>query len=140
TIVFTVLACLLAPLPGNFKGVFNYVQELWGCFSPGIVAVFVFGLVFRRAPTLAAMVAMIAGVPVYLFLLWKFPQVAFLNDMAITFAILIALMAVITAIKPLKEPVVLLKHGNLDLKPSKLAKVLGCIVLATVAAFYIVLR
>ncbi len=140
TLVFTLVACLLAPLPGNFQGLFNYIQQLWGCFSPGIVAVFLFGLIFRRAPTLAAMSAMIAGVPIYLGLLWKFPKVAFLNDMAITFTILIGLMAVITYFKPLQEPVIFQKRGEFDLKSSPLAKVLGVLVILLVATFYAVLR
>lgn len=140
TVVITLIACALAPLPGHFKGVFNYIQELWGCFSPGIVAVFVFGLLFRRAPTLAAMTAMIAGVFIYLFLLWMFPHIAFLNDMAITFAILIALMAIITLVKPLKEPVEFKRNSDVDLKSSPLAKGLGVLVLVLVAGLYIVLH
>lgn len=30
TAVIAVAACLLAPLPGRFEGVFNYIQEIWG--------------------------------------------------------------------------------------------------------------
>ncbi|MEO7427637.1 MAG: hypothetical protein ABI036_20805 [Fibrobacteria bacterium] len=141
TVLFAVIACLLAPLPGRFHGVFNYVQELWGCFSPGITAAFLFGLVFRRAPTAAAMTALIGGVFIYLFQRWMFPNVAFLNHMAITFVILLLLMGMVTAIMPLKEPVRLdRREGAIDLRSSPLAKVLGVIVLALVAAIYVVLR
>ncbi len=141
TIAFTVIACVLAPLPGRFHGVFNYIQELWGCFSPGITAAFLFGLVFRRAPTSAAMTALIGGVFIYLFQRWMFPNVAFLNHMAITFVILIILMGIITAVKPLKEPVQMNRgQGAVDLRSSPLAKALGVIVLLLVAAVYIVFR
>ncbi len=141
TIFFTVFACLLAPLPGRFHGVFNYIQELWGCFSPGITAAFLFGLVFRRAPTAAAMTALIGGVFIYSFQRWMFPSVAFLNQMAITFVILLALMGVITAVKPLAEPVLLQRREfAVDVRPSLLAKALGVVVLILVAGIYIVLR
>jgi len=141
TIAFTVIACLLAPLPGRFHGVFNYIQELWGCFSPGITAAFLFGLVFPRAPTSAAMTALIGSVVIYLFQRWMFPNVAFLNHMAITFLILLVLMGIITAVKPLKEPVNLKRReGAPDLRPSPLAKALGIVVIVLVAGIYIVLR
>jgi SSS family solute:Na+ symporter len=121
--------------------VFNYIQELWGCFSPGITAAFLFGLVFRRAPTAAAMTALIGSVVIYLFQRWMFPNVAFLNQMAITFVILIALMGIITAVMPLKEPVLINRNeGAIDLRASPLAKLLGVVVLILVAGIYIVLR
>lgn len=65
TTVFVIAGCLLAPLPERFSGVFQYIQMVWGFISPGIVAVFFFGLAFRRAPQHAAVMAMILSVPVY---------------------------------------------------------------------------
>lgn len=141
TIAFTVIACILAPLPGRFHGVFNYIQELWGCFSPGITAAFLFGLAFRRAPTAAAMASLIGSPIIYLFQRWMFPNMAFLNQMAITFVILLAIMWIITLARPLKEPVRLNRQdAALDMRSSPLAKGLGILVLVLVAAVYIVLR
>ena len=57
------LACLLAPLAGRFEGVFTYIQMIWGFISPGIVAVFLFGVMVRRAPTAAAWAGLLLGVP-----------------------------------------------------------------------------
>jgi len=65
TAVIAVLACLMAPLPGMFSGVFNYIQEIWGFISPGIVAVFLGGMVFRRAPAIAGRLALIVGPILY---------------------------------------------------------------------------
>src|SRR5690606_1058930 len=47
TVVFVIIACLMAPMLAQerFKGVFNYIQEFQGLFSPGILAAFVFGFV-----------------------------------------------------------------------------------------------
>jgi SSS family solute:Na+ symporter len=140
TVVFTIIACLMAPLPGKFEGVFRYIQMIWGFISPGIVAVFVFGLLFRKAPKSAAMAAMIIGPVIYGILLKTLPKVAFLNHMAITFAILCVVMGVVTAVKPLAQPVEFTMKGEVDLKSSPLAKILGVIVVITVALFYIVLR
>ncbi len=65
TAIITLGACLIAPLPGKFEGVFNYIQEIWGFISPGIVAAFLFGLVVRRAPALAGRMALILGPILY---------------------------------------------------------------------------
>lgn len=63
--VIAVLACLMAPLPGSFQGVFNYIQEIWGFISPGIVAAFLFGLIVKRAPTIVGKVALLLGPVLY---------------------------------------------------------------------------
>lgn len=138
TAVFVVLGCLIAPLPGKFEGVFKYIQMVWGFISPGIVCVFFFGLVVRRAPAIAATVAMIAGVIVYGLLLWLLPNVAFLNHMAITFTILVILMAIITAAKPLAERKTFKAQVEMDLKPSSFAIVLGVAVVLLTIALYII--
>ncbi|MFQ5807522.1 MAG: solute:sodium symporter family transporter [Phycisphaerae bacterium] len=63
--LIALLACLIAPLPGQFKGVFNYIQEIWGFISPGIVAAFLVGLLVKRAPTVAGKTALLLGPALY---------------------------------------------------------------------------
>ena len=65
TALIALFACLIAPLPGKFEGVFNYIQEIWGFISPGIVAAFLVGLVLKRAPTIAGRTALILGPILY---------------------------------------------------------------------------
>ncbi len=65
TAVIAVVACLLAPLPGRFEGVFNYIQEIWGFISPAIVAVFFFGLFLRKAPAVSGKVSLLLGPALY---------------------------------------------------------------------------
>jgi SSS family solute:Na+ symporter len=140
TAVFVVLGCLIAPLPGKFEGVFKYIQMIWGFISPGIVCVFFFGLVVKRAPAIAASTAMIAGAIIYGLLLWLLPNIAFLNHMAITFVALVLLMSAITAIKPLAEPRRLKAQVDIDLKPSPAAFVLGAIVIIITITLYVIFR
>jgi SSS family solute:Na+ symporter len=59
------VACLWAPVISGFEGVFNYIQEIWGFISPGIVAAFLVGLIFKRTPASAAKGAMWLGLPLY---------------------------------------------------------------------------
>lgn len=136
--VFVLLACAIAPRLDNpaFGGIFKYIQMFQGFISPGIVAVFVFGLVVRRAPPVAAIVGMLLNIVVYGFLLWRFPDIAFLNHMAITFLVIVAVMALLTAIRPLAEPVRLPVVEGIDTTPSRGAKRWGVgIVVATIALY-----
>lgn len=136
--VLVLLACLLAPLPARFEGVFNYIQMIWGFVSPGVVAVFFFGLLVPRTPAAAAVTGLALGVPVYGILLIALPQVAFLNHMAVTFLVVSAAMAVITIGRPLAEPFDFPDRGTVDLAPDVWAKTFGISILVAIAGLYVV--
>ena len=141
TIIFVVVGCLIAPQLGNprFKGIFHYIQDFQGFISPGILAAFVFGLIFKRAGASAAIAALILNVPVYGILHLKcFDSIVFLNKMAITFVVLILAMAVATIIKPLSEPKVLPSRGDVDMKPAGSVVWLGAVVIAITIGLYII--
>jgi uncharacterized sodium:solute symporter family permease YidK len=65
TAIIAIFACLIAPLPGRFEGVFNYIQEIWGFISPAILAAFLFGLIVKRAPAAAGKTALLLGPVLY---------------------------------------------------------------------------
>ena len=65
TAIIAILACLIAPLPGSFKGVFAYIQEIWGFISPGIVAAFLGGILLPRAPVICGRTVLLLGPLLY---------------------------------------------------------------------------
>lgn len=140
TIFFVLAVCLLAPQLGDpkFKGIFNYIQEFQGFISPGVLAAFIFGLFIKRTPPAAGVSALVLSVPIYGLLKWQFGQVAFLNRMAINFLVLIAVMAVITLVKPLKEPKILPVQENFDSRPSPIIKYLGAVIIILTITLYII--
>jgi SSS family solute:Na+ symporter len=103
TAVLVVVGCLWAPVVASAGSIFQYIQMFWGFISPGIVAVFVFGLFWRRTPARAATGAMLLGIPVYGFLLWSLPEVAFLHHMMITFLVLAFYLTIETFMRPAGE-------------------------------------
>lgn len=160
TIVFVVAGCLIAPMLANpaFGGVFKYIQAFQGFISPGILTAFVFGLIFKRTPAAAAIAAMLANVPIYgalhlasvqTVLVRALPfigsmneagegNIAFLNQMAITGVCLVTVMAIVTIIKPLKEPVTMPRNEAFDMERSKIAPVAGAAIIAvTICLYYI---
>jgi SSS family solute:Na+ symporter len=140
TAIFVLLGCIIAPKLGDpsFKGIFTYIQEFQGYISPGILAVFVFGMIFKRAPANAGVTGLILTVPVYGFLQWQFGEIAFLNRMAITFVIVLIVMWIITVTKPLSTPIEMPTRKEFDMKPAPMVKILGGAVILITIILYIV--
>ncbi len=145
TALFVVIGCLVAPKLGGFKGIFRFIQEFHGYITSGILAAFIFGMLVRRAPAGAGVLALLLNPPIYgaLHLLPKFgviPQFAFLNRMAITFGLIIVLMALVTFWKPLPQPKVISARTDIDMTSSPTAKIFGCVLIAITIALYIIFR
>ena len=128
TAAIVVVACLWAPIITQFKGVFSYIQEIWGFITPGIVAAFLVGMIIKRAPAIAAKTAMILGLILYAlfripgwilescvrageitkgtfwYSVYSFSTIAFLHHMGIIFLILAATMLIITWRAPCPSP------------------------------------
>ena len=85
-------------------GVFRFIQEFQGYISPGIVAAFVFGFAVKQAPPVAGVAALVLSAPVYGLLQWQWGDVPYLHRMLVTFAVLLVVMSVLTAWRPLAEP------------------------------------
>ena len=142
TLIFVIIGSLIATQLGNpnFKGIFNYIQEFQGYISPGILAAFVFGLFVKRTPPAAGVLALILTVPIYGFLQWQYSSIAFLNRMAITFGLILFVMAVITIIKPLKEPKVMPVREGFDMKPTPIVLWLGVLCIVITIGLYILME
>jgi SSS family solute:Na+ symporter len=138
TAVFVLIGVYIAPKLGDpkFMGIFTYIQEFQGYISPGILAVFVFGMVFKNAPASAGVTGLVLTVPVYGFLQWQFGEIAFLNRMAITFGVVLLVMFIITKAKPLPEPKVLPVREEFDMRPTPVVAWLGAAVIIATLALY----
>jgi SSS family solute:Na+ symporter len=138
--VFMVVACVIAPTLNDPKwgGVFQFIQEFQGFVSPGVLAVFIFGFFSARTPRYAGWLGILINVVTYGGLKLFAGDVAFLNRMAISFAVVCAILAVITLVNPLKTPVELPQKGNLNLTKSRSVKWVGAAVCVLTVALYII--
>ena len=137
--VLVISGCLWAPVVASAGSIFTYIQMFWGFISPGIVAVFVLGLLWRKVPAAAAVGAMALGVPVYGALLWALPDVAFLHHMAITFGVLLLFMVTVTLARPrLDTPVMPEPDGEFDLTPSAGVRWAGAAIVLATATLYVI--
>ncbi|HDQ45104.1 MAG TPA: sodium:proton symporter [bacterium] len=139
-VIFAFVAVMLAPRLGDPKisnSIFTIIQEGQGFISPGILAVFAFGLIVRKAPPMAGVVGLLTNIVVYGVLKLAVPQVQFLNRMAFCFALCIGVMGLITALKPLPKPVEFKQKGTLNLESSKGARIAGFVVVALTLILYL---
>jgi solute:Na+ symporter, SSS family len=92
TVVAMALAVLAArPLLGSFDQAFQYIQEYTGFFTPGIVAIFLLGLFWKRANEAGALAAAIGsfGLSIVLKLAW--PALPFIDRVGLVFLLAVAL-------------------------------------------------
>jgi len=62
-----VIAVLIAPQLGNLGQVFQYIQEYTGIVSPGILAVFLMGLFWKKATNKAAIWGVVLSIPIAMY-------------------------------------------------------------------------
>ena len=138
-VVFAAVAVMLAPQLGDpaiSNSIFTIIQEGQGFISPGILAVFAFGLVFRRAPAVCGTVGLLTNIVAYGALKLSVPDLQFLNRMAVCFALCLTVMAVITVVRPSAEPVVFRHNTTIALDSSRVAKIGGVLVVALTLLLY----
>ncbi len=141
TVLFVIIGCLIAPMLGDprFKGVFHYIQDFQGYISPGILAAFVFGMLFRRAPGAAGVAALLTNIPVYGILhLPVFGHVAFLNKMAITFIVIIIVMAAVTLTRPLEKEKELPVGQDISPVTEPVVNRIGIVIVLITVALYVI--
>lgn len=153
-IFFSAIAVILAPQLGNPKishSIFTIIQESQGFLSPGILAVFIFGLVFHKAPRFSGVWGLLTGIAVYggLKYISTMPTLMedptmnlvignFLNRMGVTFVACLLVMAIATLTRPLSEPVEFKINTTIELHTSSNAKIAGLVVIVLTLILYVV--
>lgn len=139
-VAFVLIAMLIAPKLGSpkFGGIFTFIQEFQGFISPGILAIFIFGVLVHKAPRSVGTVGLILNPILYGSLKYFVPQMAFLNRMAVCFGAVLAVLTLMTLIKPLPEPVVLPVNIKMDMRTDRGTKIFGAAVIALTLALYVI--
>ena len=92
-LVALIVAMIFAPQLGSLGQVFQFIQEYTGVVSPGILAVFLMGLFYKKATNNAAIWGVILSVPIAMYFKvapngWSdasiFVNIPFMNQMLVT--------------------------------------------------------
>jgi len=103
SIVVVALAASIASLLTGIEQVFQFIQEYTGLVSPGITAMFVLGIFWKKTTARAAWIAVLITLPVPLMLKWIFPEMPFLDNMVYSFLIICTQMVVVSLFDKSKE-------------------------------------
>jgi SSS family solute:Na+ symporter len=101
-VVAMIIAIVIAPALSRFDQAFQFIQDFTGLISPGVVAIFLLGMFWRKANGTAALVAALLTLPLGLAFNEWLPGIPFLHRMGYVFLILVAIMVIISMIKPQK--------------------------------------
>lgn len=93
------LASLVAPALGALDQAFQFIQEYTGFISPGVFAIFFFGVFWKKTTSNAALVGAALSIPLSIVLKIAFPGLPFIDRMGVVFLILATLMIIISLVE-----------------------------------------
>lgn len=99
TAVALIISVAIAPTLSSLEQAFQFIQEFTGFISPGIFAIFIFGLFWKKATANSALWAAALTIPLSLGIKILVPNLPFLNRMGVVFLILSALVIIITLLE-----------------------------------------
>ncbi len=109
-IIAMVTAAIVAPALESLDQAYQFIQEYVGFFSPGVLAIFLLGMFWKKTTAEAGLAGALLTVPISAVLkflpTWTngaFPDYPFLDRMTIAFFAVVAIMIAITLLRPKKE-------------------------------------
>lgn len=145
-IISITVAAIVAPALRSLDQAYQFIQEYVGFLSPGVLAIFLLGLFWKKTTSGAALIGTILTIPLSATLKflpdWTgglFPVYPFLDRMFITFWIVLFFMIIISLLTPAsvkRKEILPFEKSMLDVKPSF---IIGSIlILGILAALYTV--
>jgi SSS family solute:Na+ symporter len=109
-----VAVVLARPLLGNFDQAFQYIQEFTGFFTPGIVAIFLLAIFWKKTTANGALGAAIgsAGLSLGLKLLW--PALPFIDRVGVVFLFCVGFGMVLSIMQDGREQSGAINYSDVD--------------------------
>jgi len=97
-VALVIAVCAAQPLLGSLDQAFQFIQEFTGFITPGICAIFLFGLFWKRTTANAALWGVGLSIPLSFLFLVFVPGLPFMNRWGVVFLILSAIMITLSLI------------------------------------------
>lgn len=138
-LVSMTIAAVLAPQLASLDQVFQYIQEYTGFVSPGVLAIFVLGLFWRKATPNAALISAVLSIPLSALIKWLLPGMPFIDRMGWVFVISLALIVVVSLIEGKgKDSSKAIRLGRNIIQTDPVFAILSFAILAITAALYVI--
>lgn len=133
------VASIVAPALGQLDQAFQFIQEYTGFISPGVFAIFFFGVFWKKTTSNAALTGAALSIPMSVILKIVWPGLPFIDRMGVVFLIIAALMIIISLVEGKGKDHPNSIEINRDLfKTSTTFKVGAVLIAGIAAALYIV--
>ena len=94
-----IIAVLIAPTLQNLDQAFQYIQEYTGMVSPGILAIFLFGLFWKKATANSALWAAILTIPVAMFFKLYISSMPWMDQMGYSFIVISIVIIIVSLLE-----------------------------------------
>lgn len=131
------IAMLIAPQLKALDQAYQFIQEYSSFITPGVFAIFFFGLFWKRASASAALATALLTIPLSTLFKFWFPEIPFLNRMGFVFIILCLVMIIMS----LATPKALAEKSRMEIPAFSVSRafVIGStIIIAILVALYTV--
>ncbi len=139
--IVAVIAMVIAvaaaqPFLGGFDSAFQTVQEYTGFIAPGVVAVFLLGMFFKRSNQYGAFTALFVSVAASILLKVFVPQLSFVNRIWVIFLLCMVLALVVSAATNAPREDQLLKQGDVSFATKSSFNIWSIIIAIILIALY----
>ena len=93
------IAVILAPQLSSLDQVFQYIQDFTGLVSPGVLAIFIMGLFWKKATANSAILSALLSIPLSVLMRWAVPGLPFIDRMGIVFLVSVGLIVVVSLVE-----------------------------------------
>jgi SSS family solute:Na+ symporter len=132
-----VIALIVArPLLGQFDQAFQYIQEFTGFFTPGVCALFLMGIFWKRTTANGALGIAIGSAVFSLGFKLLWPELPFIDRVGWVFVLCIATGVVISLIQSAEEHPDAIDYADVDTSTTKGFNLAALVILLMLAALY----
>ena len=125
------------PLLGQFDQGFQYIQEFTGFFTPGIVAIFLLAIFWKKTTANGALTAGIGSAVLSLALKLAWPTLPFIDRVGLVFLLCVALGVAVSLIGGGRVQPNAIEYRNVDHSTSGGFNLAALVIVVMLAAFYI---
>jgi solute:Na+ symporter, SSS family len=114
-----VIAVIVArPLLGNFDQAFQYIQEFTGFFTPGIVAIFLLAIFWKKATANGALAAAIGSAAFSVVAKLWWPSLPFIDRVGLAFVLCVLLGMLVSRMQGTEAHPDAIEYGEVDTSTS----------------------
>ncbi len=133
-----IIAMIVArPLLGNFDQAFQYIQEFTGFFTPGIVAIFMLAIFWKKTTANGALGAAIGSAVMSLGFKLLWPALPFIDRVGLVFLLCVGLGMLISVMQDGKDQAGAIEYSEVDTTTSGGFNLATLVIVLMLAGLYI---